>query len=53
LINRKEREIKYILPPLLSIALFSTLCFGAENLELKDQKDKESYSLGGLPRNLK
>jgi FKBP-type peptidyl-prolyl cis-trans isomerase FklB len=38
--------MKYILSITLSIAFLFTLCFGAENIELKDQKDKESYSLG-------
>ena len=31
---------------ILSIGLSSSLCFGAEKLELKDLKDTESYSLG-------
>jgi len=31
---------------MLGIVLFSTNCLGADGLELKDQKDKESYSLG-------
>ena len=34
---------------ILSIGLSSSLCFGAEKLELKDLKDKESYSLGYQP----
>jgi len=54
--------MKYILAAILSIGFLFTLCFGAEKVELKDQKDKESYSLGyrfgqnlkyqGLPINL-
>jgi FKBP-type peptidyl-prolyl cis-trans isomerase len=31
---------------MLGIVLFSTNCLGADGLELRDQKDKESYSLG-------
>jgi FKBP-type peptidyl-prolyl cis-trans isomerase FklB len=38
--------MKHFIAALLGIVLFSTNCLGAEGLELKDQKDKESYSLG-------
>jgi FKBP-type peptidyl-prolyl cis-trans isomerase FklB len=38
--------MKHVIAALLGIVLFSTNCLGAEGLELKDQKDKESYSLG-------
>jgi FKBP-type peptidyl-prolyl cis-trans isomerase FklB len=38
--------MKYVLGTILSIGLLFGACFGAENVELKDQKDKESYSLG-------
>ena len=31
---------------MLGILLFATPCLGADGLELKDRKDKESYSLG-------
>jgi FKBP-type peptidyl-prolyl cis-trans isomerase FklB len=39
-------EMKYVLATILSIGFLFTVCFGGEKLELKDQKDKESYSLG-------
>jgi FKBP-type peptidyl-prolyl cis-trans isomerase len=38
--------MKYVLTAILSIGVLSTLCFAGEKLELKDLKDKESYSLG-------
>jgi len=38
--------MKYILAFILSISLLFGICFAAEKPELKDQKDKESYSLG-------
>jgi FKBP-type peptidyl-prolyl cis-trans isomerase FklB len=40
--------MKYVLATILSIGLLFTLsfCFAGEKVELKDQKDKESYSLG-------
>jgi FKBP-type peptidyl-prolyl cis-trans isomerase FklB len=40
--------MKYILATILSISLALTFsfCIAGEKLELKDQKDKESYSLG-------
>jgi FKBP-type peptidyl-prolyl cis-trans isomerase len=31
---------------MIGIMLFAANCFGADSLQLKDQKDKESYSLG-------
>ena len=38
--------MKYILAIILSIGFLFGVCFAADQLELKDQKDKESYSLG-------
>src|SRR4030042_2167832 len=38
--------MKYVLATILSIGFFSGVCYAGEKLELKDQKDKESYSLG-------
>ena len=38
--------MKYVLVVILSISFLISICFAAEKLELKDQKDKESYSLG-------
>ena len=38
--------MKYLLTTLLSIAFLFSVCHAQEKLELKDQKDKESYSLG-------
>ena len=38
--------MKYLLITLLSIAFLFSVCFAQEKLELKDPKDKESYSLG-------
>ena len=38
--------MKYVLITLLSIAFLFSVCHAQEKLELKDQKDKESYSLG-------
>jgi len=38
--------MKHCIAAILGIILLSGLCFGAERPELKDQKDKESYSLG-------
>ena len=38
--------MKYMLAGVLSVGLFSTVCFGAEKPALKDANDKESYSLG-------
>jgi len=42
----KENRMKYVLITILSIGFLSSLCFAGEKVELKDQKDKESYSLG-------
>jgi FKBP-type peptidyl-prolyl cis-trans isomerase FklB len=54
--------MKHILAIMLSVGFLFTLCFAEEKLELKDQTDKESYSLGywygqtlkaqGMPFNL-
>jgi FKBP-type peptidyl-prolyl cis-trans isomerase FklB len=41
-----EMEMRFLAAVILSIGLSSSLCFGAEKVELKDLKDKESYSLG-------
>ena len=38
--------MKHVLVTLLSIAFLFSVCHAQEKLELKDQKDKESYSLG-------
>ena len=38
--------MKYVLIGVLSIGLLFTNCFAGEKPELKDQRDKESYSLG-------
>jgi len=38
--------MKYLLAFILSVSLLFSVCFADEKLELKDQKDKESYSLG-------
>jgi FKBP-type peptidyl-prolyl cis-trans isomerase FklB len=42
----KEKGMKYGLAVILSIGFLFNISFAAENPELKDQKDKESYSLG-------
>jgi FKBP-type peptidyl-prolyl cis-trans isomerase len=36
----------HIIAAVIGIMLFAANCFGADGMELKDQKDKESYSLG-------
>jgi Domain amino terminal to FKBP-type peptidyl-prolyl isomerase len=38
--------MKYVLTTMLSIGLLFSYSFAAENPALKDQKGKESYSLG-------
>ena len=38
--------MKYFLATILSVGLLFNVCSAGEKLELKDQKDKESYSLG-------
>ncbi len=38
--------MKYALTTILGLVFLSSLCFAGDKLELKDQKDKESYSLG-------
>jgi FKBP-type peptidyl-prolyl cis-trans isomerase FklB len=38
--------MKYVLVTILSIGFFLNICYADEKLELKDQKDKESYSFG-------
>jgi FKBP-type peptidyl-prolyl cis-trans isomerase FklB len=38
--------MKHCLAAILGIILLSGLCFGADRPELKDQRDRESYSLG-------
>jgi FKBP-type peptidyl-prolyl cis-trans isomerase FklB len=38
--------MKYVLGVILSISFLTSISFSAEKVELKDQKDKESYSLG-------
>lgn len=38
--------MRHLIITILSIAFFFGVCYADEKLELKDQKDKESYSLG-------
>ena len=38
--------MNYVLTAILSISFLFNICFAAEKVELKDQKDRESYSLG-------
>jgi FKBP-type peptidyl-prolyl cis-trans isomerase FklB len=38
--------MKYAVTILISLILLSSVCYADEKLELKEQKDKESYSLG-------
>jgi FKBP-type peptidyl-prolyl cis-trans isomerase FklB len=38
--------MKHCLAAIIGIILLSGLCFGADRPELKDQRDRESYSLG-------
>ena len=38
--------MKYVCAAILSVALVASVCFAGEKPELKDRKDKESYSLG-------
>jgi FKBP-type peptidyl-prolyl cis-trans isomerase FklB len=38
--------MKHILAAILGTGLLFSVCFGAEKVELKDQKDRESYALG-------
>jgi FKBP-type peptidyl-prolyl cis-trans isomerase FklB len=42
----KEKRMKQVAAAVLSIVLLSGVCSAAEKLEMKDQKDRESYSLG-------
>jgi FKBP-type peptidyl-prolyl cis-trans isomerase FklB len=42
----KEIQVKHILAAIVSIGFLFGVCSAADKLELKDQKDKESYSLG-------
>ena len=42
----KEIRVKHILAAIVSIGLLFGVCSAADKLELKDQKDRESYSLG-------
>ena len=44
--HKKEVPMKYLLITVLSVFFLFSICSAAEKLELKDQKDKESYSLG-------
>ena len=44
--RRKEIQMKYVLATILSMGVFFNICYADEKLDLKDQKDKESYSLG-------
>lgn len=38
--------MKQILTAIIGISVLVSVCYGAEKVELKDQKDRESYSLG-------
>jgi len=38
--------MKHLMSIVLSIAFLSGVCYADEGLGLKDQKDRESYSLG-------
>ena len=38
--------MKHVLVTVLSIGVLFSICFAGEKIELKEQKDKESYSLG-------
>jgi FKBP-type peptidyl-prolyl cis-trans isomerase FklB len=38
--------LKQLLAAIVSVGLLVSVCYGAEKMEIKDQKDKESYSLG-------
>ena len=42
----KEKAMNYALTAIFSISFLINICFAAEKVELKGQKDKESYSLG-------
>lgn len=44
--KRKEILMKYVLVAILSIGFLFGTCFADEKIELKEQKDKDSYSLG-------
>jgi FKBP-type peptidyl-prolyl cis-trans isomerase FklB len=44
--EKKEIGMKHLVAAILSIGLLYGICHAGEKLELKDQKDKESYSLG-------
>jgi len=38
--------VKHLIAAIVSIGFLVIICYGAEKVDLKDQKDKESYSLG-------
>jgi FKBP-type peptidyl-prolyl cis-trans isomerase FklB len=42
----KEIYMKHLITTIVGIAFLFGVCYADEKLELKDQKDKESYSLG-------
>jgi len=42
----KEIRVKHIFAAIVSMGLLFGVCSAAEKLELKDHKDRESYSLG-------
>jgi FKBP-type peptidyl-prolyl cis-trans isomerase FklB len=44
--RREGNEMTYMIAAMIGIMLFAANCFGADGMELKDRKDKESYSLG-------
>ena len=44
--RKKEAKMKYLFITFLSMVFSFSICSAAEKLELKDQRDKESYILG-------
>jgi FKBP-type peptidyl-prolyl cis-trans isomerase FklB len=44
--RQKEVKMKYVLATVLGMGLLCGTCFGAEKMELKEKKEKESYSMG-------
>jgi FKBP-type peptidyl-prolyl cis-trans isomerase FklB len=46
ILEKKETAMKYLLTLIVSVVFFFGICSAGDKIELKDQKDKESYSLG-------
>ena len=44
--KREDINLKQLFAAIVSVGLLVSVCYGAEKLEIKDQKDKESDSLG-------